>query len=99
MDLSSLGLRPWDDLDPLHIHPWDAISLHPSGSCSKNILQMSHSPPFFVSFLEVLFVRFSIVIHQPCLRKQNGLQITMLFTYKTELNTVSCKLFFVWAIS
>ena len=38
MDPSSLGLRPRDDLDPLHIHPRDAISLHPSGSCSKNIL-------------------------------------------------------------
>ena len=38
MDLSSLGLRPRDDLDPLPIHPRDAISLHPSGSCSKNIM-------------------------------------------------------------
>ena len=35
---SSLGLRPRDDLDPLAIPPRDAISLHPSGSCSKNIL-------------------------------------------------------------
>ena len=43
MDLSSLGLRPRDDLDPLPIHPRDAISLHPSGSCSKNIVPIQLS--------------------------------------------------------
>ena len=39
---SSLGLRP-RDLNPLHIHPRDAISLPPSGSCGNPILQQLHT--------------------------------------------------------
>ena len=45
---SSLGLRP-RDLNPLHIHPRDAISLPPSGSYGNPILLGSLSNPKFFS--------------------------------------------------
>ena len=59
MDPSSLGLRPRDDLDPLHIHPREAISMHPSGLWSKIIIPSTNT--YCNCFIHLIFLSRRII--------------------------------------